>query len=180
MFKKLARTVIAVALFAQAAHSVQAADFSLLNVSYDPTRELYQEYNKAFTKYWKDKTGDNLTLKASHGGSGKQGRAVIDGLEADVVTLALAYDIDEISSVGKLLAPDWQKRLPHNSTQLDIWAIFIKISKVLLPLCQAPCQGPQKVVTGIVPSCFHFVPGSVPGTERNRAGHRAMLFQKYA
>ncbi len=116
MFKKLARTVIAVALFAQAAHSVQAADFSLLNVSYDPTRELYQEYNKAFTKYWKDKTGDNLTLKASHGGSGKQGRAVIDGLEADVVTLALAYDIDEISSVGKLLAPDWQKRLPHNST----------------------------------------------------------------
>ena len=116
MLKKFARTLIAVALLAQATHSVQAADFSLLNVSYDPTRELYQEYNKAFSAYWKAKTGDNLTIKASHGGSGKQARSVIDGLDADVVTLALAYDIDEISSVGKLLAPDWQKRLPHNST----------------------------------------------------------------
>jgi len=116
MLKKFARTIITVALFAQAAHTVQAADYTLLNVSYDPTRELYQEYNKAFSAYWKAKTGDNLTIKASHGGSGKQARSVIDGLDADVVTLALAYDIDEVSSVGKLIAPDWQKRLPHNST----------------------------------------------------------------
>jgi sulfate transport system substrate-binding protein len=116
MLKKFARTLITVALFAQAAHTVQAADYTLLNVSYDPTRELYQEYNKAFSAYWKAKTGDNLTIKASHGGSGKQARSVIDGLDADVVTLALAYDIDEVSSVGKLIAPDWQKRLPHNST----------------------------------------------------------------
>ncbi len=105
------------ALAGVVAHSTaQAADFSLLNVSYDPTRELYQEYNKAFAKYWKEKTGDNVTVKASHGGSGKQGRSVIDGLEADVVTLALAYDIDEISEKAKLLPADWQKRLPHNST----------------------------------------------------------------
>ncbi|HWX02830.1 MAG TPA: sulfate transporter subunit, partial [Collimonas sp.] len=97
MLKKIVRSVIAIALVAQSAQLVHAADLSLLNVSYDPTRELYQEYNKAFAKYWKDKTGDNVTLKASHGGSGKQGRSVIDGLEADVVTLALAYDIDEIS-----------------------------------------------------------------------------------
>jgi sulfate/thiosulfate transport system substrate-binding protein len=116
MLKKIVRSVIAIALVAQSAQLVHAADLSLLNVSYDPTRELYQEYNKAFAKYWKDKTGDNVTLKASHGGSGKQGRSVIDGLEADVVTLALAYDIDEISEKAKLLPADWQKRLPHNST----------------------------------------------------------------
>src|SRR5438093_4135744 len=88
---------------------------SLLNVSYDPTRELYQDYNAAFAKYWKAKTGDNVTVKASHGGSGKQARSVIDGLDADVVTLALAYDIDEIAQRAKLLAPDWQTRLKHNS-----------------------------------------------------------------
>ncbi len=92
-----------------------AADITLLNVSYDPTRELYQDYNKAFVKYWKDKTGDNLTINQSHGGSGKQARAVIDGLDADVVTLALAYDIDAIADQSHLLPRDWQTRLPDNS-----------------------------------------------------------------
>ena len=118
MLKQLVRTAITIALVAQIgiAPIARAADFSILNVSYDPTRELYQEYNKAFAKYWKEKTGDNVTIKASHGGSGKQGRSVIDGLDADVVTLALAYDIDEISAKAKLLPADWQKRLPHNST----------------------------------------------------------------
>jgi sulfate/thiosulfate transport system substrate-binding protein len=116
MLKKFIRSVIAVALIAQAAQVVHAADFSLLNVSYDPTRELYQDYNAAFAKYWKAKTGDNLTIKASHGGSGAQARAVIDGLDADVVTLALAYDIDALAGKAGLLPADWQKRLPHNST----------------------------------------------------------------
>lgn len=93
-----------------------AADITLLNVSYDPTRELYVDYNKAFASYWKTKTGDDVTIKQSHGGSGKQARAVIDGLPADVVTLALSYDIDEIHAKGKLIPKDWQKRLPHNSS----------------------------------------------------------------
>jgi sulfate/thiosulfate-binding protein len=116
MLKKLIRTVVTLALVAQSVQLVHAADFSLLNVSYDPTRELYQEYNAAFAKYWKAKTGDNLSIKASHGGSGAQARAVIDGLDADVVTLALAYDIDALAEKAKLLPADWQKRLPHNST----------------------------------------------------------------
>lgn len=93
-----------------------AADITLLNVSYDPTRELYVDFNKAFASYWKTKTGDDVTIKQSHGGSGKQARAVIDGLPADVVTLALSYDIDEIHAKGKLIPKDWQKRLPHNSS----------------------------------------------------------------
>jgi sulfate/thiosulfate transport system substrate-binding protein len=93
-----------------------AADISLLNVSYDPTRELYVEYNAAFAKHWKAKTGDTVTVKQSHGGSGKQARGVIDGLPADVVTLALSYDIDEIGNKAKLIPKDWQKRLPHNSS----------------------------------------------------------------
>ena len=93
-----------------------AADVTLFNVSYDPTRELYQEFNAAFAKYWKAKTGDTLTVKQSHGGAGKQARAVIDGLEADVVTLALAYDIDAIGEKARLIPADWQKRLPHNSS----------------------------------------------------------------
>ena len=93
----------------------QAADITLLNVSYDPTRELYQDYNVAFSKYWKAKTGDNVTVKASHGGSGKQARAIIDGLDADVATLALAYDVDQLAEKGRLIPKDWQKRLPHNS-----------------------------------------------------------------
>ena len=92
-----------------------AKDITLLNVSYDPTRELYQDYNAAFAKYWKAKTGDKVTVNQSHGGSGKQARAVIDGLEADVVTLALAYDVDAIAEKAKLLPKNWQSRLPHNS-----------------------------------------------------------------
>jgi sulfate transport system substrate-binding protein len=91
------------------------ADVSLLNVSYDPTRELYQEYNTAFAKHWKDKTGETVTIKAAHGGSGKQARAVIDGLDADVVTLALAYDVDEVAKAG-LTGKDWQKKLPLNAS----------------------------------------------------------------
>lgn len=93
-----------------------AADITLLNVSYDPTRELYQDYNAEFAKYWKAKTGDNITIKASHGGSGKQARAIIDGLDADVATLALAYDVDQLYDKAKLIPKDWQKRLPHNSS----------------------------------------------------------------
>jgi sulfate/thiosulfate-binding protein len=103
----------------------QAADVSLLNVSYDPTRELYQDYNAAFTKYWKEKTGDNVIIKQSHGGSGKQARSVIDGLQADVVTLALSYDVDEVGIKGKLFPADWQKRLPHNSSPYTSTIVFL-------------------------------------------------------
>ncbi len=102
-----------------------AADISLLNVSYDPTRELYQDYNIAFTKYWKAKTGDNITIKASHGGSGKQARAIIDGLDADVATLALAYDVDQLYEKGKLIPKDWQKRLQHNSAPYTSTIVFL-------------------------------------------------------
>jgi sulfate transport system substrate-binding protein len=98
---------------------------TLLNVSYDPTRELYQGINAAFIKQWKDKTGQELKIDQSHGGSGKQARAVIDGLEADVVTLALAYDIDAIADKSKLLPPDWQKRLPNNSTPYTSTIVFL-------------------------------------------------------
>lgn len=100
-------------------------DITLLNVSYDPTRELYQEFNKAFSKYWLEKTGDKVDVRASHGGSGKQGRAVIDGLGADVVTLALAYDIDAIAEKARLLPLDWQKRLPGNSCPYTSTIVFL-------------------------------------------------------
>jgi sulfate transport system substrate-binding protein len=96
----------------------------LLNVSYDPTRELYQEFNAAFAKHWKAKAGRNVTIRQSHGGAAKQARAVIDGLEADVVTLALAYDIDAIAEAG-LLARDWQKRLPDNSAPYTSTIVFL-------------------------------------------------------
>jgi sulfate transport system substrate-binding protein len=125
MLKKLIKSVAVAALFSQVVPLAHAADISLLNVSYDPTRELYADYNKAFAKYWKAKTGDNVTIKASHGGSGKQGRSVIDGIDADVVTLALAYDIDEISEKAKLLPPDWQKRLEHNSSPYTSTIVFL-------------------------------------------------------
>src|SRR6201994_1889356 len=92
-----------------------AAEVTLLNVSYDPTRELYVDYNAAFAKYWKAKTGNDVKVNQSHGGSGKQARSVIDGLAADVVTLALAADIDALHSHGDLVPEDWQKRLPNNS-----------------------------------------------------------------
>lgn len=91
-------------------------EVSLLNVSYDPTRELYSDINPLFVKHWKEKNGQTVTIKQSHGGAGKQARAVMDGLEADVVTLALAYDIDVMHTRGGLIPKDWQARLPHNST----------------------------------------------------------------
>jgi sulfate transport system substrate-binding protein len=112
-------------LVALGAMQAQASDLTLLNVSYDPTRELYQEFNKAFAEQWKAKTGQTLTVKTSHGGSGKQARSVIDGLEADVVTLALAYDIDEIASKGKLLKPDWQKQFGNNSSPYTSTIVFL-------------------------------------------------------
>jgi sulfate/thiosulfate-binding protein len=102
-----------------------AADITLLNVSYDPTRELYQDYNAAFAKHWQAKTGDKVTVKQSHGGSGKQARAIIDGLDADVATLALAYDVDQLSEKGKLIPRDWQKRLQHNSSPYTSTIVFL-------------------------------------------------------
>jgi sulfate/thiosulfate-binding protein len=107
------------------ATGASAADITLLNVSYDPTRELYKSINTAFAAQWKAKTGDDLTINMSHGGSGKQARAVIDGLDADVVTLALAYDIDSLAQIGKLMPPDWQKRLPDNSTPYTSTIVFV-------------------------------------------------------
>jgi sulfate transport system substrate-binding protein len=117
------KKLVAVALYAAAAVA-QAADVSLLNVSYDPTRELYHDVNAAFAKEWKARTGDNVKIKQSHGGSGKQARAVIDGLEADVVTLALAYDIDAVAERG-LLNKDWQKRLGHNASPYSSTIVFL-------------------------------------------------------
>jgi sulfate/thiosulfate transport system substrate-binding protein len=107
------------------ASAAQAKDLKLLNVSYDPTRELYQEVNAAFAKSWKEKTGDAVTIQQSHGGSGKQARAVIDGLQADVVTLALAYDIDAIAERAHLFPTDWQKRLPNNSAPYTSTILFL-------------------------------------------------------
>ena len=101
------------------------AQVSLLNVSYDPTRELYQDYNAAFAKYWEREAKQKVTIRQSHGGAAKQARSVIDGLEADVVTLALAYDIDEIAERAKLLPADWQKRLPNNSSPYTSTIVFL-------------------------------------------------------
>jgi len=98
---------------------------SLLNVSYDPTRELYADFNRAFAEHWQKQAGQSVTIKKSHGGSGKQARSVIDGLEGDVVTLALAYDIDAIAEKGRLLDKDWQKRLPHNSAPYTSTIVFL-------------------------------------------------------
>ena len=122
---KSLRTTFAAALVLAATSVAWARDMTLLNVSYDPTRELYVDFNKAFAAYWKGKTGDNVTVKQSHGGSGKQARSVIDGLDADVVTLALAYDIDEIAERARLLAPDWRKKLAHNSAPYTSTYIFL-------------------------------------------------------
>ena len=123
MLRKKFATFAAVAMTAFSAGA--AADTSLLNVSYDPTRELYEEYNASFVKYWKQKTDETITIKQSHGGSGKQARTVIDGLQADVVTLALAGDIDAISTNGKLLPVNWQSRLPHNSSPYTSTIVFL-------------------------------------------------------
>ncbi len=119
----------AAALAAGVAPNVAAAQagktITLLNVSYDPTRELYKDINAAYAKYWKEKVGQTLVINQSHGGSGKQARSVIDGLQADVVTLALAYDIDEIAAKAKLLPANWQSRLPQNSTPYTSTIVFL-------------------------------------------------------
>ena len=105
--------------------SLGAAAKDFLNVSYDPTRELYEDVNKNFSKYWESRTGQKINFKQSHGGSGKQARSVIDGLDADVVTLALAADIDVIAEKAKLLPADWQKKLPNNSTPYTSTIVFL-------------------------------------------------------
>jgi len=112
-------------LLAGAAGQAMAAATTLLNVSYDPTRELYADYNAAFARYWKQKTGKEVRINQSHGGSGKQARSVIDGLAADVVTLALAGDVDALVTQGRLLAPDWEKRLPDNSAPYTSTIVFL-------------------------------------------------------
>lgn len=117
--------VLAMAAIVSACAPKQSAQVTLLNVSYDPTRELYVDYNAAFSKYWKGKTGQDIKINQSHSGSGKQARAVIDGLQADVVTLALAGDIDSIVSKGKLLAPDWESRLPEHSAPYTSTIVFL-------------------------------------------------------
>ena len=111
------------AVISATSFSVAAKDF--LNVSYDPTRELYEDVNKQFGKYWESRTGQKINFKQSHGGSGKQARAVIDGLDADVVTLALAADIDVIAEKAKLLPSDWPKKLPQNSTPYTSTIVFL-------------------------------------------------------
>lgn len=105
--------------------TVSAKDITLLNVSYDPTRELYSEYNDVFAKYWKDKTGDTVKIDQSHGGSGKQARSIIDGLQADVATLALGGDINALADKGGLVPEDWQTLLPHNSTPYTSTIVFL-------------------------------------------------------
>jgi sulfate/thiosulfate transport system substrate-binding protein len=118
--------VLAAATLALAAPLAFAQkNITLLNVSYDPTRELYADINKAFAAQWKAKTGDTVTIKQSHGGSGKQARSVIDGLDADVVTLALAYDIDELHNKAQLIAAGWQKRLPNNASPYTSTIVFV-------------------------------------------------------
>ena len=119
------KTLLKILLASTLAVSAGAKEVKLLNVSYDPTRELYSEYNAAFTKHWKAKTGDEVNIAQSHGGSGKQAQSVINGLDADVVTLALAYDIDAIAAQAKLLPADWQQRLPNNSTPYTSTIVFL-------------------------------------------------------
>jgi sulfate transport system substrate-binding protein len=119
------KTFLKILLVLALAVSASAKEIKLLNVSYDPTRELYTEYNAAFAKYWKEKSGDDVIISQSHGGSGKQAQSVIAGLEADVVTLALSYDIDAISQQAKLLPANWQTRLPNNSTPYTSTIVFL-------------------------------------------------------
>lgn len=120
-----ASVLATIALLGALALTASAKEIKLLNVSYDPTRELYVEYNAAFSKYWKGKFGDDVVVQQSHGGSSKQARSVIDGLQADVVTLALAYDVDAVAEKGKLLPADWQKRLPNNSAPYTSTIVFL-------------------------------------------------------
>jgi sulfate/thiosulfate-binding protein len=120
------KNLLLILLFCVAVVAVAAAkEIKLLNVSYDPTRELYAEYNAAFAKYWQAKTGDTVNISQSHGGSGKQAQSVINGLGADVVTLALAYDIDAIAKQARLLPADWQERLPNRSTPYTSTIVFL-------------------------------------------------------
>ena len=121
--KKIIATTLSLVLLS--ATMAQAANVTLLNVSYDPTRELYKDLNNAFAAQWKQKTGDTVTINMSHNGSGAQSRAIIDGLDADVATLALAYDIDAIAARAKLLPADWQKRLPQGSTPYTSTIVFL-------------------------------------------------------
>lgn len=128
MFRRLIRYLGAAAVISVLTFNLggaAAADIALLNVSYDPTRELYQDIDRAFVARWKAKTGQTVTINQSHGGSGKQARAVIDGLQADVVTLALAYDIDEIAERAGLLPKDWQSRLPDHSSPYTSTVVFL-------------------------------------------------------
>jgi len=125
MQRIIQKTLIAAGVGCALTVTVFTKDITLLNVSYDPTRELYVDYNAAFAKYWKDKTGDNVTVNQSHGGSGKQARAVIDGLQADVVTLGLAYDVDAIAEKSDLLPKNWQSRLPNNSAPYTSTIVFL-------------------------------------------------------
>ena len=125
---RIARPFLAGLLLAAALATsplLQAAGPTLLNVSYDPTRELYDDYNKTFAQHWKQKSGKDVAIRQSHGGSGKQARTVIDGLPADVVTLALGYDIDALATQGKLLPSNWQSRLPHNSSPYTSTIVFL-------------------------------------------------------
>lgn len=127
-FKITRRQLLALALttaLGSFSNLVVAADLTLRNVSYDPTRELYTEYNAAFAKYWQAKTGDTVTVEQSHAGSGKQARALLDGLDGDVATLALGYDIDSLYKNGNLLSRDWQAQLPHNSTPYTSTIVFL-------------------------------------------------------
>lgn len=117
--------VLTLAVAVPVGRAQNAGEVSLLNVSYDPTRELYQEFNERFAAYWLDKTGQKVTIRQSHGGSGKQARSVIDGLQADVVTLALAYDIDALHEHGGLIPQDWQKHLPDNSAPYTSTIVFL-------------------------------------------------------
>src|SRR4029079_11917538 len=123
--RELRRIAVALALATFALAAPATADTTILNVSYDPTRELYKAYDAAFAAYWKDKTGETVTIEQSHGGSGAQARAVIDGLAADVVTLALSADIDALAKKSGKIAADWQKRLPDDSAPYSSTIVFL-------------------------------------------------------
>jgi sulfate transport system substrate-binding protein len=125
IFRRTLLQQAALAALSLSALPVWAQSVQLLNVSYDPTRELYVEYNAAFAKYWKAKTGQDVVVKQSHGGSGKQARSVIDGIDADVVTLGLGGDVDAIARTAKLIPSDWAKRLPHNSAPYNSTIVFL-------------------------------------------------------
>ena len=123
--KNSIKSVFALIVLALAAGGAHAAEVKLLNVSYDPTRELYKDYNSVFAKYWKANTGDDVTINLSHGGSGKQARSVLEGLEADVVTLALGYDVDQLYQKRKLIPENWQTLLPNNSSPYTSTIVFL-------------------------------------------------------